>query len=143
MPMHGLENLIRLHEWTVDERRRELGILLRDLEKLETALETLLADLAAEQTLAAADPEGLGRTYGAYYNKVKEQQKMIETAMVTKEHEILAARENLNAAYMDLKKYEVAQDLRKKAAAAEESRREQAELDELGLEQYRRRQKAG
>ena len=39
---------------------------------------------------------------------------------------------------MELKKYQVAQEVRNREEELEETRREQAELDELGLQLYRR-----
>ena len=114
----GLKNLIRLHEWTVDERRRELGQHIRLLNEMDQRVRDLEAELKREQALAGAGEMGI--TFGAYYNLFRYR------------------RDILGRAYMELKKYQVADDIRKREAALEETRQEQAELDEMGLQLYRR-----
>ena len=62
----GLKNLIRLHEWTVDERRRELGQHIRKLNELDQLVRDLETELKREQALAGSSEMGI--TFGAYYN---------------------------------------------------------------------------
>ena len=49
------------------------------------------------------------------------------------------AREKLDEAYRELKKYEVVQETRDLRQAREEARQEQIEFDEMGLQAYRRK----
>ena len=134
----GLHNLIRLHEWTVDERRRELGTHLREREEMDRARDLMDQELQREQALAAANPDGLGVTFGAYYNLYRYRRDRLELVMRKKDEEILEARDILSRAYMDLKKYQVAQEVRDREAAEEAARKEQEVLDEIGLQLYRR-----
>lgn len=132
----GLKNLIRLHEWTVDERRRELGSHIRQLNHLDEQVRNLEDELKREQALAGAGD--LGITFGAYYNLFRYRRQRLDDAIRAKEREIAEAREILGNAFMELKKYQVAQEVRNREEELEETRREQAELDELGLQLYRR-----
>ncbi|MEQ8804706.1 MAG: flagellar export protein FliJ [Rhodospirillales bacterium] len=132
----GLKNLIRLHEWTVDERRRELGQHIRLLNEMDQRVRDLEAELKREQALAGAGEMGI--TFGAYYNLFRYRRAVHDGKIRAKEREILEARDILGRAYMELKKYQVADDIRKREAALEETRQEQAELDEMGLQLYRR-----
>ncbi|MEQ9171520.1 MAG: flagellar export protein FliJ [Rhodospirillales bacterium] len=132
----GLKNLIRLHEWTVDERRRELGQHIRLLNEMDQRVRDLEAELKREQALAGAGEMGI--TFGAYYNLFRYRRAVLDGKIRAKEREILEARDILGRAYMELKKYQVADDIRKREAALEETRQEQAELDEMGLQLYRR-----
>ena len=132
----GLKNLIRLHEWTVDERRRELGNHIRQLNHLDEQVRNLEDELKREQALAGAGD--LGITFGAYYNLFRYRRQRLDDAIRAKEREIAEAREILGNAFMELKKYQVAQEVRNREEELEETRREQAELDELGLQLYRR-----
>ncbi len=132
----GLKNLIRLHEWTVDERRRELGNHIRQLNHLDEQVRNLEDELKREQALAGAGD--LGITFGAYYNLFRYRRRRLDDAIRAKEREIAEAREILGNAFMELKKYQVAQEVRNREEELEETRREQAELDELGLQLYRR-----
>ena len=132
----GLKNLIRLHEWTVDERRRELGNHIRQLNHLDEQVRNLEDELKREQALAGAGD--LGITFGAYYNLFRYRRRRLDDAIRAKEREIAEAREILGNAFMELKKYQVAQEVRNREEELEETRREQAELDDLGLQLYRR-----
>ena len=51
-----------------------------------------------------------------------------------------AAREELNEAHRELKKFEIMQSERDRHETEEEGRREQIHLDEVGLQSYRQRQ---
>jgi flagellar FliJ protein len=54
----------------------------------------------------------------------------------------LSARDELSDAYRRLKTFEVTKEQRDEAEALEESRAEQGELDEMGIELHRRGQRA-
>tara|TARA_Y100000813_G_scaffold185391_1_gene157228 strand:+ start:589 stop:1014 length:426 start_codon:yes stop_codon:yes gene_type:complete len=136
----GLKNLIRLHEWTVDERRRELGIHLRMLSELEQRVTDLENELKREQALAGS--ADLGITFGAYYNMFRYRRAHLDHQIRAKQQEILEAREILSQAFMDLKKYQIADDIRRREEAEEEARREQETLDEVALQLYRRQASA-
>lgn len=133
----GLHNLIRLHEWTVDERRRELGIQLRQREEMDAIAADMEAELRREQAFAGAGDMGI--TFGAYYNLYRRRRARLEQQMRAKDAEILEARDILSRAYMELKKYQVAQEVRERKAKLEEARRDQNVLDEIGLQLYRRK----
>lgn len=138
----GLHNLIRLHEWTVDERRRELGVHLREREEMDQMMEAMERELRKEQGVAAANPDGVGVTFGTYYALYRLRRERLTLVMRQKDREILEARDLLSRAYMDLKKYQVAQEVRDKKAALEEARRDQERLDEIGMQSFRRNQRA-
>ena len=57
------------------------------------------------------------------------------------EEQVAEAREKLNDAYRDLKKYEIVQESRETREALELARREQETLDEIGLQAYRRKKR--
>ena len=80
----------------------------------------------------------LGITFGAYYNLFRYRRAHLEQKIRAKEREILEAREVLGQAFMDLKKYQISDDIRRREEAEEEARREQERLDEVALQLYRR-----
>ena len=132
-----LNTLIRLNEWTVDERRRELGDVLSSLAELESGLQRLREELASEQGVVQASPEEAGFFYGNYAKAVIERRQRFNTSIARMEEEIAQAREKLNEAYRELKKFEIVQDLRDTHEAQELARKEQIDLDEMGLQAYR------
>lgn len=137
-----LQSLIRLHRWIVDEKRRKLGDLLKMLDDLQTRARRLEEELVHEQKIARESPEGAGITYAEYAKVVIDRRERLAASIVEVERLVAAAREDLNEAYRDVKKYEVAQDLREKREAEEAARKEQIVLDEIGLQGFRQRQKA-
>lgn len=132
-----LNTLIRLNEWTVDERRRELGDVLASLAELESGLLRLREELAREQGVVQASPEEAGFFYGNYAQAVIERRHRLNAGISRMEEEVAQARDKLNEAYRELKKFEIAQDLRYTHETQELARKEQIDLDELGLQAYR------
>ena len=133
--------LIRLNEWTVDERRRELGDVLASLAELESGLRRLREELAKEQSVVQASPEEAGFFYGNYAQAVIERRHLLNAGISRMEEEVTKARDKLNEAYRELKKFEVVQDLRDTREAQELARKEQIDLDEIGLQTYRFKQR--
>lgn len=130
----GAATLIRVNEWTVDERRRELGARLRELDELETALANLEKEVIHEQQIASSQPEVAGFIYGSYADGVIHRREQFQAHIEAKEKEIAVARDALSEAYVELKKYEVVHENQRRLDAEEQARREQIEIDELGLQ---------
>ncbi len=135
----GLKTLVRMSEWTVDEKRRSLGVLLRQFDELETSLENLEKELVVEQRAAAVSPHEAGINYGRYAASVISRREYLNRAIQTIEKQIVSAREDLSDAYLELKKYEVAENNRKRLEEEETDRREALLLDDIGIEMARRR----
>jgi flagellar export protein FliJ len=135
-----LHTLIRLNEWSVDERRRELGGVLKTLAELEAGLERLRQEVTREQNAVMASPEVAGFFYAAYAQGVMLRRRQLDDGIAEMERQVAAARERLNEAYRELKKFEVAQKVRDGREAVELARREQGILDEMGLQLFRMKQ---
>lgn len=140
MARRDLHNLIRLHEWRVDEKRRRLGELIRVLDDLEDRARRLEQELAMEQQVAGQAPDEAGFLYGNYADAVIQRRERLATSIAQAEQEVAGAREELRQEYRELKKYEIAQENRDRRALQEAERREQLVLDELGIQGYRNRQ---
>ncbi len=135
----NLKNLIRLHEWQVDEKRRKVGTLLSLVADLELQARRLEDELVAEQAAAAAAPAEAGFLYGRYAETVIERRRRIADSIAKAEEEITAAQGELRDAYRELKKFEIAQENRNKREAYEQARKEQAFLDDIGLRSFRQK----
>lgn len=136
----GLATLVRVNEWTVDEKRRALGALLRQLDELEASRRRIDEEVVSEQRAAAESPDEAGFLYGVYAEGVIHRREQFDAAIRDKEQEVGVAREALNEAYRELKKYEVIHKNRKQRDQDELDRKDQLMLDELGLETYRRKE---
>ncbi len=136
-----LNSLIRLHEWRVDEKRRALGDLLGLVADLEHQARRLEDDLKNEQRVARASPGEAGYLYGNYAHAVILRRERIAQSIAATEGKIPAARQALNDACRNLKKYALAQGARDTRQARERERAEQLVLDELGVRAYRQRRR--
>lgn len=138
----NIKNLIRLHEWNVDEKRRKLGELLRLQGELEDQIAQLEADLLLQQKAAAADPTLAGITYGAFAQQVILRRENLQDSVRQMEIVIDHAQDELSDAYQELKKYEIVDRNRQRRYELEQSRREQVMLDEIASNQHRRKKVA-
>ena len=114
----GLATLVRVNEWAVDNKRRELGVLLRELNELVDKLSYLEHEVVVEQDTATNDPEEAGFLYGVYAEGVIQRRQNFDAAIRDKEAEINVARESLNEAYRTLKKFEVVLKSKKRILCA-------------------------
>ena len=136
-----LKNLIRLHEWQVDEKRLKLAGLLQFLDDLQDQARRLEEEVVAEQRIAAAEPGEAGFLYGKYAEVVIQRRHRIAASIFQAEEQAAAAREELNQAYRDLKKYEAAEASRLEREQKEADRKDQNILDEVGMQSFVRRRK--
>lgn len=100
----GLKSVIRLNEWKVDEKRRELGEKLSQIAALEDGMEALEAELIKEQSTAQQSPHEAGLFYGNYANGVINRRDNFKENIIKMEEQIIAARDALSDAYRELKK---------------------------------------
>jgi len=135
----NIKSLIRLHEWNVDEKRRKLGELLRLQGDLEEQLRQLEAEHERERQAAMDDPTGAGLTYPNYATHVRQRRDNLKDSIEQMEIVIGYARDELADAYQELKKYETVEENRQRRYELEQSRREQILLDEVALNQHRRK----
>lgn len=136
-----LKTLIRLNKWTVDERRRELGVLLAREDQLRGQLAALEQELLHEQKTAAEDPTLAGFGYGAYAQRYLHKKAQLLSLLAAVAKEIEAAQERLAEAYRELKTVEEVEKNRAKRELEEANRKEQRMLDEIAETRFQRAKK--
>lgn len=136
-----LATLLRLRAWNVDERRRELGILIAREEELILLGEELDRQLIREQKVAAEDPTSVGYIYASFAKGHKARREQLQSHLAALRAEIEAAREQLNEAYREEKVLQEVQKERQRQEDEQEKRVLQASYDEIGMTQYRARDK--
>jgi len=135
--MKGLPTLIRVRQWELEEKRRKLADLEGLAAQLTEAIARLDDEVKMEQGIAGSSLE-VNFAYAPFAQAAIERRRTLLASLEDVKHQIDAASEEVTMAYQELKKYEVAQDNRRRRARVETNRREQIVLDELGIEGYRR-----
>lgn len=139
MAKNDLKTLIRVHQFELDEKRRQLGNLLRFEQSLENR-KILLAQRFKEEEEAAKNDQTAALTFGAYVDWHIDENKRVDRALADARQEIALMRDEIREAYQELKTFEITQENREKREAAELERKNNAVLDEIGLTLYRRKQ---
>jgi septation ring formation regulator EzrA len=136
--MKSREALVRLHRFRVDEIRKRLKSLddMRgDLTKKMSDLETMMQE---EQRRAAHSD--LGRlAYPSFARSVQARRENIQRTLSEVERQAAQVTEELQAAYRELKKHEIAADNEQVRDRVEYARQVQSELDDIALGRHARK----
>ena len=136
--MSALDQLVRLHGWTLDERRRKAADLEALADRLRADLARIDGELENEAATASASPE-LRAAFSAYAAIARKRRDKLARSVVDVEEEIERARADVTEAFQTLKRYEQALANRKAREADTRRRREQLAGDEMGLPMHRRK----
>ena len=138
--MKPFQSQIRLHKWTVDEAQRQLGELMRLAERLRQDITNLEAEVVRERQAAVLSFEA-GLTFSGYLEQVIERREKLHRSIAEVEGQIEQAREALQDAFAELKKFELAAEAAEDRAKKKRDAREQTTLDEVALGIFRRQAK--
>jgi flagellar FliJ protein len=133
--MHSLKTLIKLFSTQLDERRRILTQHEKKREYLIFSLKGLRQELIDQQQITAADPE-IAFSYGNYAFRNMENQNILNLATQDIDKQIIILQDEIFDIYSELKKYEITFANKEKQANYELQRREEAELNELAINNY-------
>lgn len=133
--MKGLDSLIRIAKWRVDEARRNLAELDRLADGLRNRLYALGEEVARERAIASSDPES-ARAFAGYREAATARRERLDESLADLELRHAEMQDQLNEAFGELKRYEIAARDRARREAFEARRAEQARLDEIGLRDH-------
>jgi len=134
-----LEGLIRLRRNTVEEKQRIIADLFRNAEKLEKRKKDLEDKLHKEREAIENNPELETLTYfGAFEQVALRDIDRLTQELKKWEERIEVAQDDMRNAFADLKRVEIVDRRRKEEALAEQQSKETKELDEIGIEVFRR-----
>ncbi len=137
--MADLEGLIRLRRNSVEEKQKILADLFRNAEKLQKRKDSLVQKLKKEREAIDNNPELETLTYfGAFEQVVLRDIDRLSEELKKWELRIQIAQDAVREAFADLKRVEIVDRRRKEEDSAEFKAKETRELDEIGLEVFRR-----
>lgn len=136
--MKRRDSILRLKRFRVDELKRRLSTL----DEMKGDLDKKLADLddtVAREKQRATDSE-IGRlAFPSFLQSIEVRRKNIRTTMKDLEDERSRQRDELAAAFQDLKSFEIAEEERLRRATEAEERAAQSRIDELALVRHLRK----
>ena len=136
--MADLNPLIRVRKHALEQKQKFLAELYRQAEEYEAQKQTLLKTLEEEQEkLDGMGPEML-MYFGPYSESVKERVEDIDYALAKLNTRIDAAREDMRAAFAEMKKLEITQGRRDDEERKELEKKLSDELDDIGIDLFRR-----
>jgi len=138
--MNGLNQLLRLQKWTLDEKRRQAADLVALIERLQSDIAKLDDEVAREIEIARTDLEA-SRHLPPYRDMMAKRRERLEQSVADVTLELDRVREEIAETYGDIKKTEQTIENRLERKRQAVAKREQTETDEMGLEQHRRKAK--
>ena len=136
--MSQFEKLVRLREFELDERRRESGDILNEVNMLQDEMNRLNESLKVEQKIASESLEARF-LYNEFASGVIRQREWLTAALKVKEEEYESSREKVVHAYGEMRKAEIVRDEALKTEKQRGQILEQIEVDEIAQNIYRRK----
>ena len=136
--MKGLDGLIRVNKWKLDEARKTLAGLESMAEDFRRQIAALDAELRREAEVARGSPEA-AQGYGAYLGAARARRQRLEKSLGEAVRQVGEAHGAVTRAFQELRRYELAQQARARRQAELARRSDRIRQDEVGLNLYRRR----
>lgn len=136
--MKGLDTLIKLHRRTLDELRKQIAVLENQKAQLLLASQKLEQELKDEMQAASAQVEMSG-FFGGFAKRIRTRQAKIAQEIKELDKKLATLADAAQAAYGEVKKFEIARERKRQRALKEAERKETIRLDEIAGQQDRRK----
>ncbi|GEQ98094.1 flagellar export protein FliJ [Iodidimonas gelatinilytica] len=136
--MKGLDGMIRLSKWRLDEARKELAAAQNAVDQIDQGLANLQAALDKESGFAGESLAGF--SFGPYAAASFAQRAKLQEQRAKADAERADKEEVVRAAFQELKKFEILAERQLEQAKFDAKKRDAAALDELGLQRHARNQ---
>ena len=136
--MSQYDKLVRLKEFELDERRRDAGSILAEVNRLTEKKQSLELSLKQEQDISSSSLEVLGQ-YSKFALRVLKEREMLDEAIAEVEKAYSEANRLVTAAYQEVRKAEIIRDEAAKKEAEKIRRDEQIESDEVAQNIHRQK----
>ena len=136
--MSQYDKLVRLKEFELDEKRRDAGSILAEINRLTEQKRGLDVSLKHEQDISSSSIEALEQ-YSKFATRVKKEREIVDDAIAEVEKAYLEASRLVNAAYQEVRRAEIIRDEAVKKEAEKRRREQQMEMDEIAQNIHRRK----
>lgn len=136
--MSGLDQMLRLQKWSLDEKRRQAADLDALIERLRGDVHRLDEEVAREIEAARGNLD-LERALPDYRKLMAERRDRILKSITDLTAELDKLRDQIMESFSELKKTEQTILNRQQRQRQVQRRREQIRADEIGLDLHRRK----
>tara|TARA_B100000963_G_scaffold114411_1_gene99667 strand:- start:598 stop:1017 length:420 start_codon:yes stop_codon:yes gene_type:complete len=136
--MSQYDKLVRLKEFELDEKRRDAGSILAEINRLTEQKQGLDVSLKHEQDISSSSIEALEQ-YSKFASRIKKEREIVDDAIAEVEKAYLEASRLVNAAYQEVRRAEIIRDEAVKKEAEKVRREQQMEMDEVAQNIHRRK----
>jgi flagellar export protein FliJ len=133
----ALDGLIRLGRWKLDGERKRLAALEAQVAGYANQIRRLEGELQSEAAFAAESVDA-AMNYSRYLSTNVAARRNLSRSIADLEPQIESARKAIADAFRELKAYELIAENRRQAERKAGRRKEQARLDEIGIDVHRR-----
>lgn len=138
--MADLASLIRLRRHAIEEKQKVLAEIFRKVEMLELRKEDLLDRLDKERKALDENLNLETRDYyGRFEGVIRGDVERLDGELKTLETRVQIAQEEVRSAFADMKRVEIVHKRRQAEEVQELQTKESKELDEIGIEGFRRK----
>ena len=137
--MRSLETLIRVRRRQLDQLRRDVAALETLAEDLRGQAAALEEDVKSQQAAAKRGAPEVAFSYSNFAQWAIERRARLAASIADVDGRLEATRAQVAEAFQDLKRFDIVLANRQARAREDANRREQAVLDEIGLEGHRRK----
>lgn len=136
--MSQYDQLVRLRDWQLDEKRRALAEAQAEVDALIHKREALEEEVESEKRIASTSIEA-SMSYNAFANSVIIRREQIAAEIAERQEAVDEANQEMLEAFQELRKAEIVRDEFDAKERLKEARREQIELDEIAQALHRRK----
>ena len=137
--MRSLETLIRVQRRQLDQLRRDLVALETLAEDLRGQAAALEQDVKTQQVVAKRGGPEIAFSYPNFAQWAIERRTRLAASIADVDGRLETTRAQVSEAFQDLKRFDIVLANRQQRAREEANRREQALLDQIGLDGHRRK----
>lgn len=134
--MKGVDGMIRLQKWQLDEKRRELVDMENMRDDLIRRKDAVEDEILSEQRFAAGSEAGFA--YAGFAGAAIERRRKFGSSIREIEITIEAKKREVAEIFQELKKFQILAERRAEREKVAEAKRVQADLDEISLNMFRR-----
>ncbi|MCB1530864.1 MAG: flagellar FliJ family protein [Rhodospirillales bacterium] len=136
-----LSAIVRLRRHSVEEKQKMLADLYRQVETFEVRKNQLLKSLQKErEALEKTEDLAMLGYFGTFSEAVESDIERLEEELAKLEVRVRIAQDDMREAFANLKRVEIVQRNRREEEKKEIGARETKEMDDIGIEGFRRKE---